>query len=65
MDYSIDIFINPNVQDAPVSFLANAIAVDYLRHLNIDARPDFMQAVKAWKPEVHDEVVRVYPHHAV
>ena len=59
-----DIIKNPNLVKAPVEMLANFLAVDYLRRSNIMERPKMMAYIRAWRPDVADEIIKTYPHHA-
>ena len=62
-------FANPNVQhfarrDDMVAHLANAVAVDVLRKLNVDARPAAMAWLADAYPAIHAAVLADYPQHA-
>ena len=62
-------FTNPNVQHfvgqpEMVGYLANAVAVDILRKLNVDARPAAMAWLKTAYPAIHAAVLADYPQHA-
>jgi len=64
-----DFLANPNVQHFlkrgdMVAYLANAVAVDYLRKMNVDERKPAMRWLKKQYPAIHAEVLAVYPHHA-
>jgi hypothetical protein len=64
-----DYLDNPNVRHfltfpAMHETIANAVAVDYLRRMNVDERPKAMRWLKKAHPAIHAIVVREYPHHA-
>lgn len=63
INLDIDLFRNPVYQAGPANLVANVVAIDYCRHLNIDAIPEFMKAVKDWRADVYDVVARDYPQH--
>jgi hypothetical protein len=61
-------FANPNVQHFArcadmTAFLANAVAVDVLRKLNVDARPAALAWLAAAYPAIHAVVLADYPQH--
>lgn len=62
-------FANPNVQHFlkrgdMLAYLANAVAVDYLRKMNVDERQPAMRWLQQHHPAIHAAVITDYPHHA-
>jgi hypothetical protein len=63
-------FANPNVRHAlqspdMIGWIANTVAVDYLRRMHVDERPAAMAWLKRYHLAIHAEILRQYPHHAV
>lgn len=60
---------NPNVQHylahGGAEWVANALAVDYLRKMNVDERPGAMAWLETNYPAMAQLVRRDYPHHTV
>jgi hypothetical protein len=57
------VFNNPVYKIAPADQVANWIAVEILRHFNVDARPEILSAIKLWRNDVYDVIVRDYKQH--
>lgn len=46
-----------------VTVLANAVAVDYLRKMNVDERPHAMRLIESMRPDVAAAIRTTYPQH--
>jgi len=59
----LSIFDNHTYKTAPAPIVANWIAIDLLRGCNIDERPSILEAVKAWRTDVYEYILKQYPQH--
>jgi hypothetical protein len=50
---------------APAIWMANTVAVDYLRRMNVMEREPVLAWLATHYPALHHEVVTTYPHYAV
>jgi hypothetical protein len=59
----LSVFNNPVYKIAPADMVANWIAVEILRHINVDARPEILSAIKIWREDVYDIIMIDYKQH--
>lgn len=59
-----DIFEHTVYNSAPADMVANWIAVDILRHMGTIEKPGYLRAVKKWREDVYNAIIKHYPHHA-
>jgi len=59
----MDFLTHPAYATGPPEPVANAIAIDFLRKVNIDDRPRLLSLVRDWRPEVYEIIVAKYPQH--
>jgi len=57
------IFTHQAYNQAPPVIVANALATDFLRKMNVDERPKFLEKIREWRPEVYQIILKDFPQH--